>query len=71
MFSTHEGQQYAYSQYTFILVREKWDGKGGIAGESQTKLFMRINAVSFVTWAICIAWLNSSLHTSHPLQMVG
>jgi len=71
MFSTREGQQYAYNQYTFLLVREKCDGKGGIAGESQTKVFMRMHAVSFITCGICTAWLNGSLHTSNPLEAVG
>lgn len=53
---------------------KKWDRKGGIAGERQTKVFMRMYTVSFVMWGICMAWLNSSLHTfvnsggTFPLQ---
>lgn len=71
MFSTHEGWQYAYNRYTFILVRRKWDGEGGIAGESQTKVFMRRHNLSFMMWGICMAWLNSSLCTADPLQTRG
>lgn len=50
---------------------KKWDGKGGIVSECQTKVFMRGCDLSFVMWSICMTWLNSSLPTTDPLQTRG
>lgn len=68
MFSTHEGWQYAHNQCTLILVGKNWDGKAGITGEHQTEVFMRRCDLSFIMWGICMAWLDSSLPTTDPLQ---